>query len=284
MPRWSVNCVTLSGFLIFHGNSLFGITVGPAALAGPLAYPCANLGFSGEVTPADEKLLLSRGITRNALRHTLVFVLRSLVAIHSRHRLPAIPSLPDHRAHISGNEHLFLSWIEPHPEEHLPSTWSFSAPRAIQWPHPAILRWVVTVFAMSLSVPQFITGGGSPKVLHDPYIGFPLLSCRAAPRLRSLPRSASAFSIFRPRIPPPPSYSLHGRVVWSMECGYPSRHLSLWLDTKLPVVHRQAALRLVMRRALSLVGVPPRHSYADIMVALLEVDLHKKTAWATLLV
>ena len=37
-----------------------------------------------------------------------------------------------------------------------------------------------------------------------------------------------------------------------------------------------------MQRALSLVGLLPRHSYADITVALLEVDLHKKTAWATL--
>ena len=160
VPRWSVNRVTLPGILIFYGNSLFGITVGPAALAGPLAYPCANLGFTGEVTPADEKLLLSRGITRSALRHTLGFVLRTVVTIHSRHRLPAVPSLPDHHAHISGNEHFFLSWIEPSPEEHLPSSWSFSAPRAIQWPHPAILRWVVTVFAMSLSVPHFNTGGG----------------------------------------------------------------------------------------------------------------------------
>ena len=120
VPRWFVDCVTLSGILIFYGNSLFGIIVGPAALAGPLAYPCAKLGFTGEVTPADEKLLLSRGITRSALRHTLGFVLRIVVAIRSRHRLPTIPSLPDHRAHISGNEHLFSLLIEPSPEEHLP--------------------------------------------------------------------------------------------------------------------------------------------------------------------
>ena len=33
-----------------------------------------------------------------------------------------------------------------------------------------------------------------------------------------------------------------------------------------------------------MVGIPPRHSYADITVALVEVDLHKQTAWATLLV
>ena len=37
-----------------------------------------------------------------------------------------------------------------------------------------------------------------------------------------------------------------------------------------------------MQRALALVGVPPSHGYADITVALLEVDLHKKLAWATL--
>ena len=140
VPRWSINCVTLSGIQIFYGNSLFGISVGPAALAGPMAYPYANLGVTGEVTPANEKLLLSRGITRNALRHTLGFVFRIVVTIHSRHCLPAIPSLPDHCAHISDDERLFLSWIEPNPEVHLPSTWSFSAPRAIQWPHPAILR------------------------------------------------------------------------------------------------------------------------------------------------
>ena len=160
VPRWYVKCVSPSRILIFYGKSLFGITVGPAAFTGPLAYPCASLGFTGEVTPADEKLLLSRGITRRVLRHTLGFVLRAVVAIHSRHRLCAVPSLLDRRAHISGNKHLFLSWIHPNPEEHLPSSWTLSAPRVIQWPHPATLRWVVTVFAMSLSVPYFITGGG----------------------------------------------------------------------------------------------------------------------------
>ena len=65
------------------------------------------------------------------------------------------------------------------------------------------------------------------------------------------------FNLPHPDLPP---YSRHGRVVWSMEYGYPSRHLSLWLNTKLPVGHKRAALRLVMQRALSLVGVPPRHS------------------------
>ena len=87
------------------------------------------------------------------------------------------------------------------------------------------------------------------------------------------------FDLPRSDLPP---YSLHGPVVWSMEYGYQSRHLSLWLDAQLHIGHRQAALRLVMQRALSLVGLLPRHSYADITVALLEVDLHKKTAWAAL--
>ena len=36
VPRWSVNCVTLSGIQIFYGNSLFGISVGPATVAGPM--------------------------------------------------------------------------------------------------------------------------------------------------------------------------------------------------------------------------------------------------------
>ena len=160
VPRWSVNCVTLSGVEVFYGNSLFGISVGPAALSGPMVYPCANIGFTGEITPVDEKLLLGRGITRNALRHTLGFVLRSVVAIHSKHCLLAIPSLPDHCAQISENERLSLSCIEPNPEEKLPSVWSITAPMTIQWPHPAILRWVASVFTMSLSVPRFITGMG----------------------------------------------------------------------------------------------------------------------------
>ena len=55
VPRWSINCVSPSGILIFYGNSLFGIAVGPSAMAGPLAYPnAANLGFTGEVAPTDE--------------------------------------------------------------------------------------------------------------------------------------------------------------------------------------------------------------------------------------
>ena len=160
VPCWSVNCVTLSGIQIFCGNSLFGISVGPAALTVPLAYPCANLAFTDEVTPADEKLLLNRGITRSAVHHTLGFVLRTVVPIHSRYCLPAIPSLPDHCTHISDNEGLFMSWIEHSLGKELPSTRLFSAPRAIQRPQPAILRCVVAVFAMSLSIHRFITGRG----------------------------------------------------------------------------------------------------------------------------
>ena len=91
VPRSSVNCVTLSGTQVFYGYSLFGISVGPVALSCPMAYPCANIGFTGEITPADEKLLLRRGVTRSALRHTLGFVLRTVVAIPCKHCLPARP-------------------------------------------------------------------------------------------------------------------------------------------------------------------------------------------------
>ena len=38
-PRWSLNCVLPSGILIFYENSLFGIAIGPSALAGSLVYP-----------------------------------------------------------------------------------------------------------------------------------------------------------------------------------------------------------------------------------------------------
>ena len=136
---------------------------------------------------------------------------------------------------------------------------------------------------MSLSIPHFITGGG---ITQDPpapslyWFSTTLLQGRTPPPFFAQVHEC-IFDLTHPDLPP---YSCHGRVVWSMEYGYPSWHLSLWLDTKLPVGHRQAAFRLVMQRALSLVGVPPRHSYADITVALLEVDLHKKTAGVTLLV
>ena len=68
------------------------------------------LGFSGEVTPTDERLLRSRGTTRRALRHMLGFVLRSVVAIHTRHCLPVVPSLPDHHAHNYGNIFFYPSF------------------------------------------------------------------------------------------------------------------------------------------------------------------------------
>ena len=42
---WSINCVSPACILIFYGNSLFGIVIGPSAIAGPLAYPNANLGL-----------------------------------------------------------------------------------------------------------------------------------------------------------------------------------------------------------------------------------------------
>ena len=259
VPRWSVNRVTLSGAQVFYGNSLFGIRVGPAALSGPMAYPCANIGFTGEITPADEKLLLSRGITCNALRHTLGFVLHTVVAIHTKHCLPAVPSLPDFCTQISTNERMSLSWIEPNPEEVLPSSWSVTAPTAIQWPHPAILRWVASVFTISMSMPRFITGVGITQ--HPPtqslywFSAAPLQGRTPPPHFTVI--HECMFDLPQPDLPP---YSLHGRVVWSMEYGYPSRHLSLWLDAQLHMEHRQAALRLVMQRALSLVGLLPRHS------------------------
>ena len=140
VPRWSANCITLFGVQVFFRNSLFGISVGPAALSGPMAYPCANIGFIGEITPADEKVLLTRGVTRNALRHTLGFVLRIVLAIHSKHFLPAVPSSPDSCAQISDSERLFLSWVEPNPEEIVPFVWSVTAPMTMQSPHPAPLR------------------------------------------------------------------------------------------------------------------------------------------------
>ena len=63
---WSINGVSPSGILIFCGNSLCGIAIGPSAIVGPLAYPSANLGITGGVAPADERLLLNRGIKRRA--------------------------------------------------------------------------------------------------------------------------------------------------------------------------------------------------------------------------
>ena len=160
---------------------------------------------------------MRRGITHSALRHTLGFVLRIVVAIHARHRLPAVLSLPDHRAHISGNER--LSWIEPSPEEHLPSSWSFSAPRAIQWPHSAIVRWVVTMSAMSLSVPHFIIGGGGitqgPPTPSLYWFSTTLLQGRTP--TRSLPGSMSAFSIFPTRMSPPTLVMVAWSSLWSTD-------------------------------------------------------------------
>ena len=187
----------------------------------------------------------------------LGFVLRTVVPIHSRHCLPAIPSLPDHCTHISDNERLLLSWIQHRPGEQLPSTRLFSAPRAIQWPQPVILRCVVAMFAMSLSIHRFITGRGITQGPPTPSLYW-FSATHMQGRTPPLFFAQMGECIFDPPdSDPPPPYSHHGRVVWSMEYWDPSRHLSLWLDTKLPIRHRKAALQLVMKRALSLVDPRP---------------------------
>ena len=209
-------------------------------------------------------------------------MLCTVVAIHSRHCLPAVPSPPDHRASRVMNICFCRRFtpvqrsiclhpgpfppLEPYNGHILQSSVGWLPCLRCCYPYPTLSRG------------GGITQGPPTPSLH--LFSTTLLQGRTpAPFLARV--HACIFNLPHPDLPP---YSRHGHVVWSMEYGYPSRHLSLWLDTKMPVGHRQAALWLVMQRALSLEGIPPRHSYADITVALLEVDLHKKTAWATLLV
>ena len=111
------------------------------------------------------------------------------------------------------------------------------------------------------------------------FTGSPPLCYRVAPHPLASRVSMNASLIFPTPLHPPFS---HGQLVWSLEYGYLSRYLSLWLVSNWRVSHRQATLCLVMQRALALVHIPPRHNYADITVALFEVDLHKKSTWATL--
>ena len=108
------------------------------------------------------------------------------------------------------------------------------------------------------------------------FTGFPTPYCRVTSHPLASRVSVNASLIFHTPLPPP--FSQHGRLVLSLEYGYPSRHLILWLASNRHVSRRQAALQ----RALTLVGKPPRHRYVDITVALLEVELHKKSAWAML--
>ena len=55
------------GLLVFHDQVLFGIALGPQTIFGPMCYAQVHLGFTGEISPRDVSLLLSRGITQKAL-------------------------------------------------------------------------------------------------------------------------------------------------------------------------------------------------------------------------
>ena len=185
----------------------------------------------------------------------------------------------EHRAHNCGNEHLFRSWLNPDPSARLPSSWSYAAPRAIQCPTPRSCNGSLLFLACHFPSPTSVPGA----VANDPLATSLYWFSTASLLGRTPPPCFTGIHecIFDLSHPDPPPFSQHGRLVWSLAYGYPSQHLSLWLASNRHVGHRQVALRLVIQRALALVGVPPRHRYTDITVALLKVDLHKKLAWTS---
>ena len=72
---------------------MFGIRLGPDPFRAPLPYPYAQIGLTGVVTPRDVSFLLSRGITRKALRHAVSFVMNE-VALHCDHTSLTLPLVP----------------------------------------------------------------------------------------------------------------------------------------------------------------------------------------------
>ena len=65
--RWRVSAVTGHEICILHGHDLFGICLVSDPFHVPLAYPCATIELTGEITPWDIALLFASGITRTTL-------------------------------------------------------------------------------------------------------------------------------------------------------------------------------------------------------------------------
>ena len=124
-------------------------------------------------------------------------------------------------------------------------------------------------------MPRFITGGA---IADNPWANSLYWFSAALPQGVTSPPFFIGIHkcIFDLYCPAPLPFTQYGRLVWSLAYGHPCQYLSLCLASNRRASHKQAARRLVMQQALALVGIPPRHCYADITVAVLEVDLHKK--------
>ena len=68
-------------------------------------------------------------------------------------------------------------------------------------------------------------------------------------------------------------------MVWSLAYDYPPRYVHCWVLSSILVTHGLAALGLTFQQDVALFGHTPSSTYTDVTVAMLEVDLHQRSAW-----
>ena len=76
-----------------------------------------------------------------------------------------------------------------------------------------------------------------------------------------------------------PVFGAKDCVLCSIGYGYEVWYVHCWALSMTPTTHCLAALRMRFQRGRTLVGHTPSAHYTDVMVAMMEVDLHRQAAW-----
>ena len=139
---WPLNVWHPTGFYPFHALS---------------PYSCAQIGLTGEVTPRDASLLLSRGIMRKALRNVVSFILNEVAALHRSLTLPVVPW-------FSACRHVYVfHWTPPPPTLVCSSSWSSRVLESPGRPRSALLQVLLAMIPFSVHVPLAVASHQGPN-------------------------------------------------------------------------------------------------------------------------
>ena len=270
-PRWRVLAVTEHYVRFLHGTELFGIRYGSDPFHAPSPYPYVQIGFTGEISPHDVSLILSRGVTRSAFRQIVTFLLNELAALYRNHAPLSLPVVPHFLAcHTASAVHTF-HWSP------LPSTlrsaesWTSHQLHSPGWPHPALLRIMTNIVPF-----VFCLLGGVTGVLDvaDLRRHLPLQYWRTFGAVH--PESLRDVTMLLwdnfPDVQPPGPWPRRRRL-WGLTYGSPERTITLYLTPDKRPIAEHVRLRTLFVQALRLVGHQPQLTYIDLWVRLRAAQL-----------
>ena len=270
-PRWRVLAVTKHDVRILHGTELFGIRYGSDPFHATSPYPYVQIGFTGEISPQDVSLILSRGMTRNALRHVVTFLLNELAALHRDHHSLTLPVVPHFSACHPATAVYTFHWSPLPTTLRSAASWTSHQLHAPGWPHPALLMIMINVIPFVYRVPVCIAGvlDGRDLRRHLPLQYWWTFDPVRPESLRGV--TELLWDNF-PNMPPPDPWPVRRRL-WELSYGAPERTITLYIlpDGKPRTEH--VRLRTLFVQALRLVRHQPQLTYTDLWVRLRAAQL-----------